>query len=286
MAQHDSLPSTTSSDEKDEFIAFFREGLAKGNRDAFIEHFLSRITPESRQRQPLSVRGAGPAGFRRLFDGVFDAVPDLHGVVHRWGPTDDGVLIEFALLGTLGGRPIAVDVVDRIVLRDGYFVSNDTYFDPMPLLPRLLAHPLLALRLLQRFHRSRDELAADEPDTARQSTTLNLMAVGRLALAITSLTAPRRFGSFVGVQPSAELTYMTRIYGARALAMGLGYLTAGPRERARWKRFGLAVDISDTVAGLTHLIRRDVPSRSALTMVALTGSYAAIGAAEVAAERR
>lgn len=79
---------------------------------------------------------------------------------------------------------------------------------------------------------------------------------------------------------------MTRIYGARALAMGLGYLTAGQRERARWKRFGLAVDISDTVAGLTHLVRRDVPTRSALTMVALTGSYAAIGAAGVAAEQR
>ena len=79
---------------------------------------------------------------------------------------------------------------------------------------------------------------------------------------------------------------MTRIYGARALAMGLGYLTADPRERARWKRFGLAVDISDTVAGLTHLVRRDVPTRAALTMVALTGSYAAIGAAEVAAEQR
>ena len=286
MTQHDSLPGTTSSDDKDEFVAFFREGLAQGNRDAFIEHFLPRITQESRQRQPLSVHGAGPAGFRRLFGGVFDAVPDLHGVVHRWGPTDDGVLIEFTLLGTLGRRPIAVDVVDRIVLRDGHFVSNDTYFDPMPLLPRLLAHPLLALRLLPRFHRSRAELSASEPGTARRSNALNLMAVGRLALAVASLTAPRRFGSIVGVQPSPELTYMTRIYGARALVMGLGYLTAGPRERARWKRFGLAVDISDTVAGFTHVVRRDVPTRSALTMIALTGSYAAIGAAEIAAEQR
>ncbi|MEU7144616.1 nuclear transport factor 2 family protein [Nocardia sp. NPDC046473] len=283
MTQSDSITRTTSSDEKAEFVEFFRQGLAQGNRDAFIEHFLPRITPDSRQRQPLARRGSGPAGFQRLFDGVFAAVPDLHGVVHRWGATDDGVLIEFTLIGTLGGKPITVDVVDRIVLREGRFVSNDTYFDPIPLLPKLLTRPRLALRLLPRFRLSRAELSPAGPG---RSNALNLMAAGRLVLAVASLTAPQKFARTLGVRSSPELIYLTRIYGARALVMGLGYLTGGPQEQDRWKRFGLAVDICDTVSGVTHLLRRDVPMRTALTMVALTGSYAAIGASEIVADRR
>ncbi|MEU8900541.1 nuclear transport factor 2 family protein [Nocardia sp. NPDC048505] len=279
MAQNDSSSEVVDCGDRAEFVEFFREGMAKGERDAFIAHFLPRITAASEQRQPLSRSGRGQAGFQRMFTGVFAVVPDLHGVVHRWGPTEDGVLIEFTLAGTLAGQQIAVDIVDRIVLRAGNFVSNDTYFDPMPLLPRLLAHPLLATRLLlPRFRRSRQEVEAAPPGNA-----LNLLAWGRLALAIVSLTAPRWFGRLVGVRPTPETTYLTRIYGARALAMGAAYLTSGAQERARWKRFALAVDISDTVAGLTHMARRDVPIRAALIMVALTGSYAAI---EVAAARR
>jgi ketosteroid isomerase-like protein len=154
-------PSTpTPPDEKTEFIEYFRTGLAKGDRDEFIDHFLPRITPDVRYRQPLSRGGFGHDGFRRLFHGLFTAIPDLHGTVHRWGPTDDGVLVEFTLAGTLAGRPVSVDLVDRIVLRQGSIASNDTYFDPSPLLPRLLRHPLLSLRLLPRFFPSAAERAA------------------------------------------------------------------------------------------------------------------------------
>jgi hypothetical protein len=125
------------------------------------------------------------------------------------------------------------------------------------------------------------------PDTSADNPTeaLNLMAIGRLALAAMSLIAPRKFAGIIGVRSSPELTYLTRIYGARALVTGLGYLTAGPEERARWKRFGLLVDTSDTIAGIARLVRRDVPLRAAVTMLALTGSYAVIGAVKVAAEQ-
>jgi hypothetical protein len=68
--------------------------------------------------------------------------------------------------------------------------------------------------------------------------------------------------------------------------MGLGYLTAQQHERDRWKRLALGVDVTDTLTGLAHLLRRDVPVRAGTAMVALTGMYAAIGASDVAAKKR
>jgi hypothetical protein len=121
--------------------------------------------------------------------------------------------------------------------------------------------------------------------TESRTGALNVMAFGRLILAAAALAAPRQFAKVVGVASSPELTYMTRIYGARAFAMGLGYLTSGTRERYRWKRLSLAVDVIDTANGATHLVRRDLPLRAAVSMVMLTGSYAAIGATKVATEQ-
>ncbi|ORA82280.1 hypothetical protein BST28_04655 [Mycolicibacter kumamotonensis] len=125
------------------------------------------------------------------------------------------------------------------------------------------------------------DVAVDESRTS----ALSLMALGRVVLAAASLAAPRGFARILGVTPSPELTYLTRIYGARAFAMGLGYLTSATAERHRWRRLALAVDTTDTVNGVGHLIRRDLPLRAALSMVALTGTYAAIGATKVATEQ-
>lgn len=125
----------------------------------------------------------------------------------------------------------------------------------------------------------------DLPVTQNLNSALSVMAIGRMILAVVSLAAPRQFAKLVGVRPSAELTYMTRIYGARAFAMGLGYLTSGARERYRWKRLALMVDSLDTLNGVSHLVRRDLPLRAAVSMVGLTGSYAAIGATRIATEQ-
>ncbi|MFE6861831.1 hypothetical protein [Nocardia sp. NPDC057668] len=129
------------------------------------------------------------------------------------------------------------------------------------------------------------ESHADTGNPTGPGPALRVLAGGRLLLAAAALAAPRRFAAVVGVASSPELTYMTRIYGARALAMGLGYLTASTPERLRWQRLGLMVDIADTGTGLVHLARRDVPARAAIAMVALTGSYAVAAAADVMARR-
>jgi hypothetical protein len=67
---------------------------------------------------------------------------------------------------------------------------------------------------------------------------------------------------------------MVRIYAARALAMGTAFLTSGQPERARWTRLSLAVDISDSATGITHLLRRDSSLRATVAMIALAATTA------------
>ena len=70
---------------------------------------------------------------QRVFAGLFALIPDLIGELHRWGATEDGVLIEFTLSGSLGGRPISWHAVDRFVLgEDGLATERVNYFDAMP----------------------------------------------------------------------------------------------------------------------------------------------------------
>jgi hypothetical protein len=70
---------------------------------------------------------------QRAFGELFKLIPDLTGEVHRWGATKDGVLIEFTLSGTAGGKPISWDAVDRFVVgEDGLATERVTYFDSTP----------------------------------------------------------------------------------------------------------------------------------------------------------
>lgn len=71
---------------------------------------------------------------QRAFAGLFELIRDLTAEVHRWGATADGVLIEFTLSGTAGGKPISWTAVDRFVLGDdGLATERVSYFDSMPI---------------------------------------------------------------------------------------------------------------------------------------------------------
>ncbi len=71
---------------------------------------------------------------RRTFAALFQLISDLTGEVHRWGATEDGVLIEFSLSGTAGGKPISWQAVDRFVLgEDGLATERVSYFDSAPI---------------------------------------------------------------------------------------------------------------------------------------------------------
>ena len=107
------------------------------------------MTPDTRLVQPLARTVRGPAGARELFMPVFQAIPDLRSEVHRWGATDDGVLIEHTLSGTLAGKPLAWTATDRFILRDdGTFLERRAYFDPLPLVAAMLRRPRAAAKLL------------------------------------------------------------------------------------------------------------------------------------------
>lgn len=104
------------------------------------------------------------------------------------------------------------------------------------------------------------------------------LAIGRIVLGIASLAAPNLLAKAGRVPATPELTYMTRIFGIRAMALGLGYLTSAASERFRWQRLALMVDITDTTHGALHLVRGDLPRATAAAMVALTGGYMSVGA--------
>jgi len=133
-----------------EFVEFFADGWRTGatEEEPFFEHFSGRLTADAALIQPFSRVARGPRGLRQLFQPVFRVMPDLRGEVVRWGATKDGVLIELALRGTLGGRAVMWTAVDRIILRNGLIVERRSYFDPLPLLGALLSRPVASLKLL------------------------------------------------------------------------------------------------------------------------------------------
>ena len=113
---------------------------------------------------------------------------------------------------------------------------------------------------------------------------LTAMALGRLALGGLALASPSTSARMFGMERSLspELTYMARVFGIRAIALGAGYLASEGSARRLWQRLAFACDISDTIAGAGHIRRGDLPGPTALGLTAMTGTYAAIGAARIA----
>ena len=132
-----------------EFVEHFAEGWRVGGPvERFVAHFRPVFSPEVVLKQPLSPPAHGYAGMERQFRALFRAVPDLRAEVHDWGETVQGALIQLTLYGTFGGRPLAWDACDVIVLRDGLVVERRSYFDALALLRDVLTRPRAVLRLL------------------------------------------------------------------------------------------------------------------------------------------
>jgi ketosteroid isomerase-like protein len=140
-----------------EFVDFFAAGWVIGARDpeAFFRHFGPRMHPNTALIQPLAPPARGPGALRELFGPLFKAIPDLVGVVERWGETADGVFIELTLRGHLGRRPLEWAVVDRIILDDGKIRERRSYFDSVPLVRAVALRPRASLPLLLSLVRRR-----------------------------------------------------------------------------------------------------------------------------------
>ncbi|MEX1141089.1 MAG: nuclear transport factor 2 family protein [Thermoleophilaceae bacterium] len=91
------------------------------------------VAPNVRLVAPMTPTTRTREDGKRAFADLFELIPDLTATVHRWGATEDGVLIEFTLAGTAGGGPISWDAVDRFVLDgDGLATERVSYFDSAP----------------------------------------------------------------------------------------------------------------------------------------------------------
>lgn len=116
-------------------------------------------------------------------------------------------------------------------------------------------------------------------------------AVGRIILGASAFVSPRsqtRMNGAPDTLLSTEMKYMIRIFGARALALGIGYLTSDESNRRRWQRIGLLVDSLDNINAaieLRTLERGDQRIRTLLSLIAVTGAYALLGAAGLAQSR-
>lgn len=114
--------------------ADFVERFAAYWRAPSVEGLDALLAPEVLLVAPMTPTTRTLAEGKRAFAAILRLVPDLSAEVHRWGPTDDGVLIEFTLSGHAGGGPVSWDAVDRIVLGDdGLATVRVSYFDTAPL---------------------------------------------------------------------------------------------------------------------------------------------------------
>ncbi|KAA1251206.1 hypothetical protein F0Q45_05650 [Mycobacterium simiae] len=126
---------------------------------------------------------------------------------------------------------------------------------------------------------------APQPTVLRRAFTA--AAVGRVVLGGAAFASPRSQTRINGVPDhmlSTELKYLIRVFGARAMALGLGYLSSDEPNRRRWQRIGLMVDTLDNVNALIELksLKRGDPGvRTLVSLLAVTGPYAALGVAGV-----
>ena len=131
------------------FARLFAEAWAIGATDPerFFAHFATSFAPDVRLVQPLVPAATGLHGFRRRFEPIFAAIPDLRAEVLRYGATADGVLIELTLRGTVAGRELSWNATDRFTMKDGLVVERRSYFDPLPVIAAVLRRPRGAARM-------------------------------------------------------------------------------------------------------------------------------------------
>lgn len=125
---------TAAADYAERFVAYWRAPSVDG-----LDRLLAA---DVRLVAPMTPATNGLAAGKRTFATLYRLVPDLTAEVHRWGATEDGLLIEFTASGSVSGMPISWDAVDRFVLGDDGLASERiSYFDSAPIAAAVLRHP-------------------------------------------------------------------------------------------------------------------------------------------------
>jgi hypothetical protein len=132
--------------------ADFAERFAAYWRAPTVEGLDNLLAYDVRLVAPMTPTTEGLDAGKKVFARLLRMFPDLTGVVHRWGETEDGLLIEFTLSATAGGASLSWDAVDRFVLReDGLATVRVNYFDSAALIRRIALSPRAWPALLRRL---------------------------------------------------------------------------------------------------------------------------------------
>lgn len=119
---------------ENEAAADFARRFAEYWRAPTPEGLATVLAPQVRLVAPMTPVTHTLTEGQRAFAGLFELIGGLTAEVHRWGATEDGVLIEFTLSGSAGGKPISWTAVDRFVLgEDGLATERISYFDSAPI---------------------------------------------------------------------------------------------------------------------------------------------------------
>jgi hypothetical protein len=117
--------------------------------------------------------------------------------------------------------------------------------------------------------------------------TVKALALGRLAIGAVALLFPRLAARLflLDIRRNPQLSYMTRLFAAREIAIGTVSLAAPEDARTPLLGLGIAVDGADAFAGVAAA-RSGVVSKpaGAMVTVAALGAVAA-GAAALAGRR-
>jgi hypothetical protein len=108
------------------------------------------------------------------------------------------------------------------------------------------------------------------------------LALFRIALGTAAWVAPRRLTRTFGVPEdriTPELDYMNRVFGVRAVTLGVGYLASSGDARRLWHRLWLLCDTADTAMGAAMIARGRLGGRSGAAGLATTGLAMAIDVA-------
>ena len=122
--------------------ADFAERFAAYWQAPSVEGLDEVLAPDVRLVAPMTPVTHSLADGKKVFAALLRALPDITGVVHSWGETEDGLLIEFTLTATAGGSRLAWDAVDKFVLRDdGLATVRINYFDSAALIREIALRP-------------------------------------------------------------------------------------------------------------------------------------------------
>jgi hypothetical protein len=106
-----------------------------------------------------------------------------------------------------------------------------------------------------------------------------VLAAFRVALGTASWLAPRPLARVYGVPEdrlTPELTYMTRVFGVRAVALGVGYLASSGDARRLWHRLWLLCDTADTAMGVGMIASGKLRSKLGASALATTAPSMAL----------